>query len=231
MNNFILKAFLVGVLGASSVQAETKIDARAFPVEKGTVPFRWVGNQNNIPERYRLEEHSFPYEMSLKYVLPVSGIEVFRVQFPSPVTSPHLANNTVHAEYYRPSGNGPFPCIIVLDITGGDQTLSRFISTVLSRQGIGCLFVQMAYYGQRRPPGSRLRLLSPDVAHTMAAVRQTVLDIRRASAWMESRKEINPKRLGILGTSLGSLMGTLAAEMEPRLERVAVLLGGGGLVE
>src|SRR5262249_5128195 len=110
-------------------------------------------------------------------------------------------------------------------------SLSRFISTLLSRQGIGCLFVQMAYYGPRRPPGSRLRLLSFDVAHTMAAVRQTVLDLRRATAWMEARHEINAKRLGIFGTSRVSLMGGLTAEMEPKLGRVAVLLGGGGLVE
>ena len=206
-------------------------DAPALADEKGIIQFRLLGDQGDIPERYRLEEHAFPYEMRLKYILPVSGIEVYRIQFPSPVTSPHPANNTVHAEYYRPKGEGPFPCIIVLDITGGDQTLSRFISSILSRQGIGCLFVQMAYYGPRRPPGSRLRLLSPDVAHTMAAVRQTVLDLRRASAWMESRTEINPKRLGILGTSLGSLMAALAAEMEPRFQRVAILLGGGGLVE
>src|SRR6202023_448045 len=60
---------------------------------------------------------------------------------------------------------------------------------------------------------------------------QTVLDIRRATAWMASRPEIDSSRLGILGTSLGSFIGALAAEMEPRLSRVVVLLGGGGLVD
>jgi dienelactone hydrolase len=62
-------------------------------------------------------------------------------------------------------------------------------------------------------------------------VRQTVLDLRRATAWMASRPELDGKRLGILGTSLGSFLGSLTAEMEPRLGRVAILLGGGGLVE
>jgi dienelactone hydrolase len=140
-------------------------------------------------------------------------------------------NNTVHAEYYRPRLKGPFPCVIVLDITGGDQSLSRFISTLLAENGIGGLFVQMAYYGPRRPPGSPLRLMSPNLGQTLEAVRQTVLDLRRATAWMESRVEIDPQRLGILGTSLGSFMSALTAEMEPKLGRVAVLLGGGGLVD
>ena len=34
-----------------------------------------------------------------------------------------------------------------------------------------------------------------------------------------------------MGTSLGSFMAALTAEMEPRLGRVAVLLGGGGFAE
>src|SRR5262249_13959072 len=63
------------------------------------------------------------------------------------------------------------------------------------------------------------------------AVRQTVLDIRRATAWMEARPELDPKRLGIHGTSLGSMIGALAAEMEPKLSRVSIALGGGGLVD
>ena len=119
----------------------------------------------------------------------------------------------------------------MLDITAGDQSLSRIIATHLAQNGIAALFVQMAYYGPRRPPGSKLRLMSPDLSHTMAAIRQTVLDLRCAAAWLESRPEVDGKRLGILGTSLGSFMAALTAEMEPRLGRVAVLLGGGGFVD
>ncbi len=200
-------------------------------VEQGTVQFCSVGDQKNVPERYRLAPHAFDYEMDLKTSLAGSGVDVFRVRFPSPVETQCVENNTVHGEYYRPRGAGPFPGVIVLDITGGDQKVSRTIATHLAQNGVAGFFVQMAYYGPRRPPGSPLRLLSTHYDHSMAAVRQTVLDLRRAAAWMEARKELDPKRLGILGTSLGSFMGTLAAEMEPRLSRVAVLLGGGGLVD
>jgi dienelactone hydrolase len=201
------------------------------PVETGTIHFRPSGQEESVPDRYRLQAHDFTYEMRLKFALPNSGIDVFRLQFPSPVTTRCRENNTVHAEYYRPRGTGPFPCVIVLDITAGDQSVSRAIATHLAQNQIGGLFVQMAYYGPRRPPGSRERLLSTNFEHTMAAVRQTVLDIRRATAWMESRPEIDPNRLGILGTSLGSFIGALAAEMEPKLTGVALLLGGGGLVD
>src|SRR5262249_12678325 len=143
--------------------------------EKGTVRFQPISDQKNIPERYRLEAHTFDYEMNLKRDLPVSGLAVYQVRFPSPVVTKFPEKNTVHAEYYRPTGQGPFPGVIVLDITGGDQSLSRIIATHLAQNRIAGLFVQMAYYGPRRPPGSRLRLLSPDYKQTLEAVRQTVL--------------------------------------------------------
>ena len=199
--------------------------------ESGMVHFRLVGEHANIPERYRLAEHDFAYELSRKADLAGAGVEIYRLTFPSPVTSDDLENNTVHAEYYRPRGKGPFPGVIVLDITGGDQSLSRTIANVFAQNRIAGLFVQMAYYGPRRPPGSKRRLLTPNVHQTLEALRQTVLDVRRASAWLEARPEIDAKRLGILGTSLGSMVGALSAEMEPRLTRVVILLGGGGLVE
>jgi dienelactone hydrolase len=211
-------------LTASLSAAETSI-------EKGRFRFTPTGEQKNVPERYRLTERTVAYQMSLKRDLPNSGVRVFRVQFPSPVKTATPENNTVHAEYYRPTGKGPFPGVIVLDITAGNQSLSRHLSIFLAQRKIAALFVQMAYYGPRRPPGSKLRLLMPDINHSLAAIRQTVLDLRVAAAWLESRPDIDGKRLGIMGTSLGSFMAALTAEMEPKLGRVVVLLGGGGFVD
>jgi dienelactone hydrolase len=219
-------AVLLGLI--SLLRADHIADKK---LEKGRVAFVPIGDQANIPERYRLAAHQFEYEMEPKLDLPVSGVEVFAVRFPSPVQSAYPENNTVHAEYYRPRTPGPFPCVVVLDITGGDQKLSRLIARHLAQNGIGGLFVQMAYYGPRRPPGTNKRLLSYDLGHTFGAIRQTVLDLRRAAAWMEARPEIDKRNLGIMGTSLGSFMAALTAEMEPRYARVAVLLGGGGFVD
>jgi dienelactone hydrolase len=196
------------------------------PIEKGTVVFTPRSDQTNVPKIYRLQAHRFDYELAPMRVLPIAGVEVFELRFPSPVETPQKENNTVWAEYYRPKKAGRVPGVIVLDITGGDQTLSRVIARHLAQNGVAALFVQMAYYGPRRPPNSPLRLMSTDLEQSFAAIRQTVLDLRRATAWLEARPEIDKKRLGIMGTSLGSFVATLTAEMEPRLGRLAVLLGG-----
>jgi cephalosporin-C deacetylase-like acetyl esterase len=65
----------------------------------------------------------------------------------------------------------------------------------------------------------------------MAAVRQTVLDCRCAAAWLAGRPEVDADRLGVVGTSLGGLVGALVAAAEPRLKNVCLILTGGGLVD
>ncbi|HMO37307.1 MAG TPA: hypothetical protein PKA06_14810, partial [Gemmatales bacterium] len=160
-------------------------------VVTGTVKFTPADNQQNVPEVYRLEPREFPYEMKLKIDHTKDGYQVFEVTFPSAVVTKYPENNTVHCLYYRPVGNGPFPATVVLDILGGDQSLSKFQSSFLARKGIACLFVQMAYYGPRRPAQGKIRLLMPDIEHSLAAVRQTVLDIRLAGAWLADQKEVD----------------------------------------
>lgn len=203
----------------------------AAVIQKGTFTFRPAVDEKDTPKRYQLEERKVDWEMTPSKTLPISGIDVFELRFPSAVKSAYAENNTVHAEYYRPRKKGPLPCVIILDITGGDQSLSRMFARHLAQNDIAGLFVQMAYYGPRRPKEGKVRFLSYDVNHTMEAVRQTVLDLRLATAWMESQPDLDKTKLGIMGTSLGSFVAALTAEMEPKLDRVALLLGGGGFVD
>jgi dienelactone hydrolase len=198
---------------------------------KGDVAFKLLDDQKSIPERYRLTNHSFPYELEPKATLPACETDVFKLRFPSPVVSPSEANNTVHCEFYRPQGDGPFPGVVVLDILAGDGKVARLVSTFLAQNKIAALYVQLPYYGPRRAPGSKDRFLSANYTKTIEAMRQGVLDVRRAGAWLADRRDIDGQRLGIVGVSLGSFVAGLAAEMEPRFQRVAVVLGGGGLVD
>lgn len=197
--------------------------------ETGTI--RFESADGKIPEHHRLDAHTFDFELTPKSDLPVTGVSTYSLKFPSAVESPHVENNTVYAEYFRPNGPGPFPAVIVLDILDGSEVIPRTQANLFAQNNIAALHVKMAYYGQRRPLNSRVRLLSMDVPQTLAAVRQTVLDLRRAVAWLESRPEIDGKKLGIVGTSLGSFLAALTAESEPKISKVALLYGGGGFVE
>ncbi|HET6573278.1 MAG TPA: prolyl oligopeptidase family serine peptidase [Fimbriiglobus sp.] len=220
-------AFFVGLLATLTPAA-----AVARPVTHGEVRFTCDDAARGVPERFRLAAHTFPYEQQLRYDLEYSGVEVYTVRFPSPVASPHPENNTVYAEYFRPKhAAGKVPAAVVLDIMQGNALVSRGAAMWLAQNGVAALAITMPYYGPRRPAEGHCRMLSPDVEQSLANVRQTVLDCRRAVAWLAARPEVDADRLGVMGTSLGSFMGGLVAAAEPRVHSACLLLGGGGLVE
>jgi dienelactone hydrolase len=222
-------AFFLGLLAAL---VPTDAAETGRPVTRGEVRFVCDDEKCHVPDRFRLSPHAFPYEQRLKYDLTHSGVEVFDVTFPSPVTSPHRENNTVYAEYFRPRhADGKVPAVVVLDILDGQGVVSRGAAMWLAQNGVAALAVTMPYYGPRRPAGERIRMLSPDVDRSVANVRQAVLDGRQAVAWLGSRPEVDPDRLGVVGTSLGSFMGGLLAAAEPRVHSACLLLTGGGLVD
>src|SRR6266850_2420895 len=92
--------------------------------ERGTVAFAPLPD-TNTPSMYRLAAHNFDFELARQTDLPVSGVTVHRLTFPSPVETLYLENNTVHAEYFVPHGKGPFPAVIVLEILAGGDGMAR----------------------------------------------------------------------------------------------------------
>jgi dienelactone hydrolase len=201
-------------------------------IKHETIEFRSEDAVANVPERFRLAPHQFDVVIEPWLELEQSGVTVSKVRFPSPITSPHAINNTVHCEYYRPTrSNGKRPAVIVLDILDGRQIVSRGEAVWLAQHDIPALVVYMAYYGPRRTPGDKTRLLMPDIEHSTAAMRQTVLDCRRATAWLATQPGVDAERLGIVGTSLGSFLAGLTAASEPKLKSACLLLSGGGLVD
>ena len=58
-------------------------------------------------------------------------------------------------------------------------------------------------------------------------MKQAVLDIRRARAWLASQPDVDQDAIGIMGISLGGIVGALSAECEPRFSSAALLLAGG----
>lgn len=217
--------------GRTSVMAD---EPAPGPVESLPIAFVPSAAESELPERFRLEPHSFPFQaIQPARKKPLEWGPKLEVTFPSPVTTAHECNNTVHCEYFPPMGTDTDqqkrPGVIVLHILGGDFELSRVCCRSLSLNGIGALFVKMPYYGPRRPPEGRVRMISSDLDQTVAGMTQAVLDIRRATAWLAARDEIDPNRLGITGISLGGIVSALAASAEPRLSRACLVLAGGNL--
>lgn len=222
MPRLILSVSVSLCLGASAFGADAERGALKVPAD---------GDKSPVAERYRMAEHHCEYNLSLRYDLRHSGVEVYDLTFPSPVKSDIEENNTVYGQYFVPKGASKAPAVVVLDIMQGNQLIARGEAMWLAQNGVAALVVVLPHYNERRSPNSKVKLVSPDIARTLDGIRQGVLDCRCAAAWLASRPEVDADRLGMVGTSLGSFLTALTSANEPRIKNVCLLLGGGGLVD
>lgn len=222
-----LRPLLAAVLVAVALP-EVALAARQ--VRRGEVRFEPAAGEDSLPEFFRLKEHTFAFQQ--EPIPTVSrAMEISAVTFPSPVETPHPANNTVHCEYFRPLVEGKRPAVVVLHILGGDFDLSRLFCRRLAHEGVAALFVKLPYYGPRRQPGVAARMVSQDPRETVAGMKQAVLDIRRGAAWLAAQEEVDPGQLGVFGISLGGITAALAATAEPRFQRICLMLAGGDVAQ
>jgi dienelactone hydrolase len=185
------------------------------------------------PELFRLPKATFSFSEEIRS-FPGDKVYASRVTFPSPVVTQYAVNNTVHCEYFRPADLRPgerIPAVIVLHILGGDFPLSRAFCNALALNRCAALFVKMPYYGPRRPAGVNIRMISADADQTVAGMRQAILDIRRARAFLASQSEVDPDQTGVFGISLGGITAALAASLEPRFTKCCPMLAGGDIAK
>jgi len=147
----------------------------------------------------------------------------FKVEFDSDHKT-HPENDRIHAECFLPGKlNGKTAGILVFPILSGGEPLSRGIGKALARSGFVALVLDQ-----------KEELFDPktaDMKFTDAVLRQAVSDARKAITWLEQRDDVDPKRIGCAGISMGGILACLVDAIEPRVTASAWLLAGGDLLE
>ncbi len=153
------------------------------------------------------------------------------LRFTSPVRTPYPENDTVNARWYEVrqtvasrqvegrEGKGerrPRQAMIVMPQWNADAFSHNVLCEMFNRFGISCLRLSKPYHDVRRPAELERSdyAVSANVGRTIAACRQAVVDIRSCLDWLESQ---GYEQIGVLGTSLGSAYGFIAAAMDSRL--------------
>lgn len=161
------------------------------------------------------------------------GVEEYHASFPSAVSTPYPANNSVPIKALLPAERkGPIPAVLVLHYWGSiDERVERSIAFELNSRGIAAILIALPYHLGRTPSGTRSGSLAiqPDPAKLRETMRQCLLDVRRGLDWMETRPEFDPQRLGIVGTSLGAIVTSLVTGIDRRPGAAAFVLGGADL--
>ncbi len=222
----LISALVCGGAAPATTQPILTLTAVDQPLEmnRAAAPLSdWLKAFAEPPEK-------FTYTRQLRDI--EEGYRLDRIIFPSPFKSPVPQNNIVPAEIYLPVTQQPgkIPAAVVLDILHGDGAIARSLAISLAGHGVAAMYFPMAYYGPRRSSSSgTLRILGDDPGRSVDALRQTVMDIRRAKVILASQPEIDPNQIGITGVSLGGIVTALAAGVDGTFNRVAPILAGGDL--
>lgn len=133
-----------------------------------------------------------------------SDIGARRVEFP-------YADSTLSAVFVPGWGEGPRPCMIFCN--GLDSTKEMILLTLRDRfakRGISCLMIDQPGVGEA------LRL------NDLHAVHDTERWASAAVDYLETRDDVDPKRIGMMGWSMGGYYAPRALAYEPRFAIGAV---------
>jgi hypothetical protein len=175
-----------------------------------------------MPQDFRLEER--PVQVFSTRAKPepkleekVKGQRAQFLRFTSPVASPYPENNLANARWFPAAGKR---AVVVLPHWNANGLQYNSLCSILGKVGIAVLRMSLPYHDIRKPAEIQRSdyAVSSNIARTLDAARQGVIDLRCCLDWLESR---GYTELGVIGTSLGSCYAFLCAAHEPRIKVAA----------
>jgi dienelactone hydrolase len=204
-------------------------------VQKGTTPCRPLRLPADAALCERLAAFETPdaeFSWVLRETRQGEKFTQYWLSFPSPVKTEVPEINTVWCRFWQPKdGIKRRPAAVLLHWLGGSFDTLEIVGQRMAEQGIATLMLYMPGYGPRKPKdaGPNEKLTKKDVTSMISGLRQTVLDVRRAGDWLAARPDVEPSRVGLVGISLGAVVGSLTAGVDDRFGRSVFLIGGGDL--
>jgi hypothetical protein len=199
--------------------------------ERRVLPFDWGASflgDGNLPSASAKDfvlqhaRHSLDASDAYFRPVPVSAhrFQAGRLQFTSPLLTPHEENNTVHGELFGVEGKRPDAgrraAVIVLPQWNAQPEAQRGLCRLLNLFGMTALKLTLPYHGPRMPSGLARadHILSPNVGQTLYACRQAVQETLAVVSWLE---DLGYGPIGIIGTSLGSCIAFIAFAHDERI--------------
>lgn len=141
------------------------------------------------------------------------------LRFSSAAPSPYPENDRVHGVWF-PAAHKPGKrktAAIVLPHWNASLHQHGALCAGIAKFGTSALRLSLPYHDYRMPPELERAdyAVSSNIARTIHATRQAVIDVRSAADWLEQQ---GFESIGLVGTSLGSCYAFLASTHDPRLK-------------
>jgi dienelactone hydrolase len=137
----------------------------------------------------------------------------------------------------RPAGSAgkKLPAVIVLHGTGGSKENQRGFMEELARRGIIGVAIDARYHGARSGGAKgatayneaiiRAWRTKPGEPQEHPFYYDTVWDLWRTVDYLQSRPDIDPERIGMIGFSMGGIETWLAAAVDDRIKAAVPAIG------
>jgi dienelactone hydrolase len=132
--------------------------------------------------------------------------------------------------------SGRLPAVVVLHGTGGNKETYRGFCTELAKRGTIAIAIDARYHGERIPGGAhgnqeyvaaitRAWRAKPDEPQEHPFYFDTCWDLWRLLDYLQTRGDVDPRRIGMYGVSMGAIEIWLAASVDDRVSVVVPAIG------
>ena len=167
------------------------------------------------PSRFFDYDRDAPVDFRVASEEVVDGVTVQDVSYLS------ARKGRVPGYLVRPMGEGPFAAIVYMHWGQGDRTEFLSEAVLLAKRGAVSLMIDAPYH---RPDVDSYSFVADPEAEREGYI-QLVADLRRGFDLLAARKDVDSKRIGYVGHSLGATWGGALAGIDPRFAGY-VLMGG-----
>lgn len=144
------------------------------------------------------------------------------------------SGEAVNGILIRPQGDGPFPAILYIHAHGnrydigarelqdGRSALQGALGPVLAGSGFVTLAIDLPGFGGRAS-ASESALAKARLWHGRSLAGQMLGELSSALDWLAARPDVDARRLGAFGISMGATLGYWLAAVDPRIACLAHL--------
>ena len=128
-------------------------------------------------------------------------------------------------------GRSRRPVVIVMHGTGGRKEDERPLLMRLAAKGFVAVAIDGRYHGERSQAGSGSKTYEAAIVRAWQGSGEhpffydTVWDIRRLVDYLQTRADVDPKRIGLTGISKGGIETYLTAAVDPRIAAAVPFIG------
>lgn len=124
------------------------------------------------------------------------------------------------------SANSKVPGVILLHGKDGRAEDMLIAAQFLATRGYASVIPEYVGHGARRDPARPVQMFGGDPIVLRDSIIESIQDVRRALDLLVAQPEVDAERIGLMGYSLGAIMGSITTAVEPRIDTAVLVVGG-----